>query len=89
MAIAGEVLDSLVMMTLHFRAAGAGFKDFRPQCKNVLRRIAGITVHTTIQGEGRRTRHTFERGEIEFKAEGVIPERVNLRPQIQSLLACR
>lgn len=40
--------------------------DFTPMIRRFVRKIAGITVHSRIDGEGRRVRHTFERGEIAF-----------------------
>jgi DNA invertase Pin-like site-specific DNA recombinase len=45
-----------------------------------LRKIAGITCHTRIEGKGTRTRHVFEGGEIGFKPVG--PVTGNLDPHL-------
>ena len=45
-----------------------------------LRKIAGITVYTRIEGHKTRTRHQFERGEIAFKPVGLDTN--NLNPHV-------
>lgn len=51
--------------------------------------VAGITVHTTIQGMGRRTRHVFVKGVIELKADGVNTGDSNLHGRLQRPMAYR
>jgi hypothetical protein len=82
-----DVLDALWFMAIYFRTAAGddsgdepwamvtiacgGQDAIRQECRVALRRITGITVHTTISG-GKRTRHWFDRGEIAFRVDGVI-----------------
>jgi hypothetical protein len=40
--------------------------------RRLARRISGITIHTSITGEGNGARHTFDWGEIEFRGVGVV-----------------
>jgi DNA invertase Pin-like site-specific DNA recombinase len=89
-----EVLQSLSLMAWYFRFAAqvksyeedwdgddgvAVWGDVRPECRRILRSITGITVHTTITGRGNGVRHSFLKGEIEFRG-GVRVDPGNLNP---------
>ncbi len=79
-----EVLRNLHWLGVLFRAAaeGAGgypeyFEGARievpdpTRLRPFLRSVAGIKVHTRIEGHGRRTRHVLEGGEIAFGPVGL------------------
>jgi hypothetical protein len=72
-----EILDALAFMSLHFRAVSEGFDNWRPQCRKAIKKIAGITIHTIINGSGKGTRHQFESGEIAFRTLGIVGQREN------------
>ncbi len=70
------LLRTLAWMELDFRLAGENAEYFRTKgatycfatsSKTLLRSVAGITVHTRIDGRGNGIRHAFERGEICFR----------------------
>jgi DNA invertase Pin-like site-specific DNA recombinase len=84
-----EVLRALYWLSTFFRMAAvdpnkppeteAGewllLGDFRPHLKPYLRKLAGITVHTQLQGTSRRTRHIFASGEIALMPRLDAPNR--------------
>jgi DNA invertase Pin-like site-specific DNA recombinase len=83
-AVTLEVLIGLLNLRRWLRAGGDGDEadEFllgpgvaRQECQSALQRLAGIVVHTTISGGGKRTRHRFERGEIAFRPVGETPGR--------------
>jgi hypothetical protein len=88
-AEAMEVLRSLYWLAVYFRLTarpqdletteGACLTgDFSPAIRRWLRNVSGITVHTSIRGQGNGTRNVFERGEIAFSTVG--PDTGNLNP---------
>jgi len=60
-----------------------------PALRQYVRQIAGITVHTRIEGIGTRTRHVFERGEIAFYPVGGVKGKENLHLRFQRPAADR
>lgn len=60
-----------------------------PWLRQYLRRIAGITVHTRIEGRGTRTRHVFEQGEISLETVRSVPSNLNPHHPGKSRGCCR
>ncbi len=60
-----------------------------PAVRQCLRRIAGITVHTRLEGKSTRTRHVFEGGEIAFGSVGPKPRDLNPHHPGKSRGCCR
>jgi DNA invertase Pin-like site-specific DNA recombinase len=71
-----EVLGALLRMASYFLAAaedGETPEEMRP----FLRKVAGITAFTRIEGQGTRRRHHLERGEIVFRTVGLDNRSLN------------
>ncbi len=62
-------------------SSGGSLRDhYMAEVKRALRQISGITVHSRIVRQGKRIRHAFERGEINFQSVRVNGIGVNPHP---------